>query len=407
MNICVFSIVNYWQNIKGGMEIHGKCLSEGLAMRGHDVTVLSTKHPEGKIFEEINGIKLFYLRNTRFGSSRHHWAKESVKRFFDLHERNPFHVIWSQSFAAYGLAYSNRLNLTVPIIPILHGCIYQELNTFRANLFGSHLTPIALSKIFLGLFFSYYKQQRPLLSIADCIITASRELGNDLRRWYGEQIAKKAVPIFNGIDPEIFRPDPQSRHTIRTEFRIHDHEILLMTSGTLSREKGHHLAVRSLAHLQGEIPNSKLMIVGSGESRKFLEKQVRENGLGDRVLFTGFVPNYEMAKYYNAADIYLMPTLRIEGLPFVLLEAMSCGKPVVASRIGGNTSLVKHGENGFLIEPGDIKRLVHYLTMMLKDEGIIKRLSNSARETILENFTIDKMVCNTLDIMTKTRVSTN
>ena len=114
-----------------------------------------------------------------------------------------------------------------------------------------------------------------------------------------------------------------------------------------------------------------------------------------------------MAKYYNAADIYLMPTLRIEGLPFVLLEAMSCGKPVVASRIGGNPSLVKHGENGFLIEPGDIKRLVHYLTMMLKDEGIIKRLSNSARETILENFTIDKMVVNTLDIMTKTLVSTN
>ena len=66
MNICFFSVVNYWQGINGGMEIHGKILCEGLVERGHDVTIISTNHPEGKEFEIQSGIKIFYLKNNLF-----------------------------------------------------------------------------------------------------------------------------------------------------------------------------------------------------------------------------------------------------------------------------------------------------------------------------------------------------
>jgi len=399
MRICVFSIVNYWQDVKGGMEIHGKLLSEGLAKKGHHVSIISTKHPEGKKIEVQQGVNIFYLENTVFGSRRNQWIRESVRTFFELHHQHAFDVIWSQSFAAYGLASSNRLNLTVPIIPILQGCIHQELNTFRTNLFARHLTPFSLSKAFISLFYSYYKEQKPLLSISDRIITASQELVNDLRRWYGKQIANKAAPVFNAIDPALFRPDPLLRNTIRTKFQIQDDQPLLMTSGTLNKEKGHHLAIKSFSYVQREIPNARLMIVGSGASKTLLEKQIRETGLEDKVFFTGFVPNHEMVKYYNAADVYLMPTLRIEGLPFVLLEAMSCAKPVVATRTGGNTSLIKDGENGFLIEPTNIQQLIHYIMMILKDDKIKNRLSTSARKTILEDFTIDKMVDKTIALM--------
>jgi glycosyltransferase involved in cell wall biosynthesis len=399
MHTCAFSLVNYWQGVKGGMEIHGQLLSQGLVNRGHRVSIISTRHPEGKEIEEQEGVKIYYLPNTVFGSRRNQWTRESVRKFYELHRQDPFDVIWSQSFAAYGLACSSHLNLTVPIIPILHGCIYQELNSFRTNLFGGYLTPFSLCKYFIGLLFSYYKEQKPLLSISDRIITVSQELVNDLRRWYGERIATKAVPVHNGIDPEDFCPDPQARHTIRNKFQIQEEETLLMTSGVLNKEKGHHLAIKSLFYLQREIPNTKLMIVGSGESRKSLEKLMRKTGLQDRVLFTGFVPNHQMVQYYNAADVYLMPTLRIEGLPFVLLEAMSCGKPVVATRAGGNASLVKHGENGFLIEPGNIQQLVHYTTTILKDGESTARLSVAARQTIVEDFNIDKMVDKTIKII--------
>ena len=402
MRICVFSIVNYWQGANGGMEIHGQLLSRGLVNEGHHVSIISTKHPDGKETEEQQSIKIYNLPNTVFGSRRNQWIRESVRKFYELHRQDPFDVIWSQSFAAYGLASSSRLNLTIPIIPILHGCIHQEFNSFKTNLFGGHLAPFSLLKIFAGLFYSYCMQQKPLLSISDRIITVSQELVNDLKRWYGERIATKTVPVFNGIDPEVFRPDPQARNTIRTKFQIQDNEILLMTSGALNKEKGHHLAIESMLYLQREVPNTKLMIVGSGEFRPLLERQVQENGLQESIIFTGFIPNHEMVKYYNAADIYLMPTLRIEGLPFVLLEAMSCAKPVVATHIGGNTSIIKDGENGFLIEPTNIQQLRHYIMLILKDDKIKNKLSNSARETVINDFTIDKMVYQTVGLMNET-----
>lgn len=402
MHICTFSLVNYWQGVKGGMEIHGKLLSEGLVNRGHRVSFISTKHPDGKETGEERGVKIYNLPNTVFASRRNQWIRESVRKFYELHREDPFDVIWSQSFAAYGLASSSRLNLTIPIIPILHGCIHQELNSFKTNLFAGHLAPFSLPKIFAGLFYSYYMQQKPLLSISDRIITVSQELVNDLRRWYGKSIATKTVPVFNGIDPEVFRPDPQARKTIRTKFQIQDNEILLMTSGALNKEKGHHLAIESMLYLQREVPNTKLMIVGSGEFRPLLERQVQDNGLQESIIFTGFIPNHEMVKYYNAADIYLMPTLRIEGLPFVLLEAMSCAKPVVATHIGGNTSIIKDGENGFLIEPTNIQQLRHYIMLILKDDKIKNKLSNSARETVINDFTIDKMVYQTVGLMNET-----
>jgi len=401
MNICVFSIVNYWQGAKGGMEIHGKLLSQGLANKGHRVSIISTRHPEGKKTEQHEGVKIFFLQNTIFGSRRNQWTKESVRKFYELHQQDPFDVIWSQSFGAYGLAYSDRSKLTVPVIPILQGCISQEVKTFKTNIFSKQLAPFSHFKAFLSLFYSYYREQKPLLSISDRIITASHELVNDLRRWFGEQIATKAVPVFNGIDPEVFSPSRHLRRNLRRKFGIQDNETLLMTSGTLNKEKGHHLAIKSLSYMQREIPNTKLMIVGSGESQKLLEKQVREAGLEDKVLFTGFVPNHEMVKYYNAADIYLMPTLRIEGLPFVLLEAMSCAKPVIATCIGGNTSVIRDGENGLLIEPNDIKQLTRNIIIIIRDDKMAERLSFSARKTIVEQYSFDKMTDNTMNIMQK------
>lgn len=399
MHVCAFSIVNYWQNVKGGMEIHGKLLSQGLTNREHRVSIISTKHPDGKEVEEHEGVKIYYLRNTVFGSRRNQWIRESVRKCYELHEQDPFDVIWSQSFAAYGLTYSDRAKLAVPIIPILQGCIRQEINSFKTNSFAGKLRSFSLFKAFSGLFYSYYRQQKPLLSISDRIITASEELIDDLSRWFGERIATKAVPVFNSIDPEVFRPNLDLRGKLRKKLGIQDDEVLLMTSGTLNKEKGHHLAIESLSHIHTHLPSTKLMIVGSGEFRSSLEKQIQENGLQESIIFPGFIPNHEMVKYYNAADVYLMPTLRIEGLPFVLLEAMSCAKPVVATRTGGNTSIIKDGENGFLIEPTNIKQLIHYIMMILKDDKIKTRLSESARKTILEDCNIDKMVDKTVEII--------
>lgn len=401
MRVCVFSIVNYWHGVKGGMEIHGKLLSEGLVKKGHHVSIITTRHCDTKEFEEKAGVRIYYLKDTVFGSRRKNWRRESVSKCLELHQEQPFDIVWSQSFAAYGLAYSNTKNLNLPVVPILHGCIRQEINSFKNNILFNYRKPQTILRSFIGFFFSYYRVQKPLLSISNRIIATSKELVDDLRQWYGVDVANRSIAIFNGIDTTHFCPNQEYRNSIRRKYRVKDNEVLLMTLGSLNREKGNHLAIDALSRIKQKTPAVKLMIVGTGEYRTMLEKKILNLGLHNHVIFTGFVDNEETVKFYNSADVYLMPTLRVEGLPFVLLEAMSCGKPVIASRIGGNTSVITDGDNGLLIEPGNVEQLIEKVQMIIRDGRLANRLSSSARKTISNHFSADQMIDGTLSLMEK------
>ena len=196
MNICVFSRQTFWQGVKGGMELHGKFLSEGMIDKGNQVSVITTKHPSGKIFEKINDINIYYLRNTVFGSRRNGWTKESAAKFYQLHKEQPVDIIWSQSFDAYGLTFSNNTKFKIPIIPILQGCIQQELVTFFVHFLNTWKQPIKAIRALVGLFFSYLIVQKRLLNYSDYIITASHQVQADLNKWFGEQIANKCITIF-------------------------------------------------------------------------------------------------------------------------------------------------------------------------------------------------------------------
>lgn len=187
MNICSFSRVNYWQGVKGGMDLHGKLLSEGMVNRGHNVSIISTRHPNGTKYEERNGVKIYYLENTIFGSRRKGWQRESVNKFFELHQYLPFDVIWSQSFDAFGLTRLDKSSLKMPVIPTLHGSIQQEARTFITNISSNFIKPKKIIKSFAGLFFSYFIAQRPLLYFSEKIITVSYQVTEDIRKWFGQR----------------------------------------------------------------------------------------------------------------------------------------------------------------------------------------------------------------------------
>jgi len=399
MNICGFSRISYWHGIKGGMDLHGRLLSEGISDQGHGICIITTRHPDGREFEERKGVKIFYLKDTVFGSRRGGWSKQSVTKFSELHGQGPFDVLWSQSFDAFGLTSLGRDVLTVPVVLTLHGSIQQEATTFRANMLSNILKPQRIIRSFLGLFFSYFVAQRPLLLLADRIITVSTRVTEDLARWYGRGITRKCLTIPNGIDTTLFKPDEGQRAEIRSKYGIDDRETLLLTVGRITHEKGHHLALEALRRLQDGNGHFKLMVVGEGENRATLEREVQKAGLTGDVIFAGQVDNTQTAHYYNSADIFLMPTLTVEGLPFVLLEAMACAKPVVASRIGGNTTVIEEGENGFLIEPGQINQLADKVRLLANNQGLSERVSQAARQTVLRSLSVDDMVSQTLEVM--------
>jgi glycosyltransferase involved in cell wall biosynthesis len=120
--------------------------------------------------------------------------------------------------------------------------------------------------------------------------------------------------------------------------------------------------------------------------------------LQSRVVFAGAVPHERAADYFNAADLYVLPTLRQEGLPFSLVEAMACQKPVIVSRIGGVPSIVVPGVNGLLVTPDDLESLSQAIVRVLTDKELAANLSQKARETVVGGYSLATMVQGTLKV---------
>ena len=281
----------------------------------------------------------------------------------------------------------------------MHGCIEQEAKTFRANISTKISKPQEIIKSFAGLLFSYLIAQRPLLSFSKRIIAVSNQVTEDIRKWYGQKIANECVTISNGVDTSIFKPDRGQRISIRRKYGIDDHEILLLTLGRVTHEKGHHVAIKALKQLINKDMNLKLLVVGDGKEREILQEIICRDRIEKDVIFAGQVDNRETVQYYNCADFFLMPTLTVEGLPFVLLEAMSCAKPVIASRIGGNTNVIEDTINGLLVDPGEVEQLTEKIRLLVNNQSLAKKISGAARETVLKRYSVDQMVSQTLQVM--------
>ena len=399
MNICCFSRVNYWQGIKGGMDLHGKMLSEGLVHHGHQVSMISTYRPGNSPFLDKNGVRYYHLKNTVFGSRRHGWPQKSIRKYLNLHGEKPFDLLWSQSFDAYGITATHPKSAYPPVVLRLAGSVVQEYRSFRSNFFLHLKKPNSLARAALGLLFSYFVTQRPLMEYADGIIVVSTVVVDDIQRWFGEHFAAKCVVVNNGIDIDNFKPDPMIRRQIRQQYGIKENENLLLSLGRITHEKGHHLAIEAIREIERRGFDVKLMIAGKGPFLEGLKQNVITLGLEKKVIFIGHIENACTVKYYNAADIFLMPTLTIEGLPFTLLEAMACTKPVIASRLGGNLTLIDDRANGLFIIPGDVNDIADKVEMLLTNHDLTTKLSSAARDTIINGYSIDKMISNYFEIM--------
>jgi len=152
---------------------------------------------------------------------------------------------------------------------------------------------------------------------------------------------EKTVVLRNGVDLAGLRPldREESRRALGVDGKV------LLSVGHLIERKGHYLIIEAMAQL----PDYSLMIVGEGTDRAALESQVAAAGLSDRVRFFGQIPHDQLARIYSAADALVLASSR-EGWANVLLEAMACGTPVVATDVWGTAEAVTAPEAGVLIK---------------------------------------------------------
>lgn len=137
--------------------------------------------------------------------------------------------------------------------------------------------------------------------------------------------------------------------------------------------KGVDTVIRALPRLLQKFPKLYYLVVGDGDARPSLELLAKECGVAEHVVFTGRQATGSLRGYYEAADVFVMPS-RQEGFGIAFLEAMSACKPSVAARCGGAPEVVSDGETGFLVDYGDVSALEARLTDLLADEGLRHRM---------------------------------
>jgi glycosyltransferase involved in cell wall biosynthesis len=159
--------------------------------------------------------------------------------------------------------------------------------------------------------------------------------------------ASKIRVVLHGVDFELFRP-AENREQIRHRLGLSG--PTLITVGHLTENKGHHLAISALR----ELPDMQLLIAGDGEQKQYLQELARDEGVADRVRFLGLIRQQELPDYYNAADALILASGR-EGIANVLMEALACGTPVVATAVWGAPEVITSDVAGVLIEERSAK----------------------------------------------------
>lgn len=174
---------------------------------------------------------------------------------------------------------------------------------------------------------------------ADAIITVADALKNELKRLGAPP--EKTTVLRNGVDLELFRP--ADREAERRALGLDG--LVLLSVGHLIERKGHDLVIEALKDVDG----ATLLIVGDGPERASLEARAVEIGVADRVRFLGQIEHEELYCIYNAADIFVLASAR-EGWPNVLLEAMACGTPCVATDVWGSGEVLRASDGGRLVK---------------------------------------------------------
>ncbi|REK22357.1 MAG: glycosyltransferase [Planctomycetota bacterium] len=194
--------------------------------------------------------------------------------------------------------------------------------------------------------------------------------------------------IPNGVDTERFRPAPEQRAALRAELGLPTDGLMIGMVARFDPVKNHSGAIRALARLRQRGLDVHLAFAGTGERQSLLAEVAREEQVADRVHFLGYRADVNCV--YQALDVFLLNSHR-EGMSNTVIEAMSCGLPVVATRVGANPECLVDEESGLLVPPDDSATLAERLARLVDDE-LRARFATAARRRIEEEFSIDRMV---------------
>lgn len=222
---------------------------------------------------------------------------------------------------------------------------------------------------------------------ADKVVCVSDEV----YRYESEKLrapACKLTVVKNGIDTNRFIKDPATGAAIKGLLGIGAGTKVVGTVGRLAKVKNQAMLIDAFAQLQKSVPDSRLVIVGGGPLEQELKMRAGQSGAGGSIIFLG--ERKDIPALLGMLDVFVLSSLS-EGSPVVLLEAMACGLPVVATRVGGIPELIKDEVSGLLVPSQDLAAMSAALSRLLTDEPLRGRISEANRKRAVEEFDVKRM----------------
>jgi glycosyltransferase involved in cell wall biosynthesis len=222
-------------------------------------------------------------------------------------------------------------------------------------------------------------------SEVDCFVASCAAVGD---RLVADGIPRSRITIVHeGVDVERLARLPSV--AVHAEFFLPTGAPVVCNVAALAPHKGQHHLIDAAALVVREVPDVRFIIVGDGELRAALEKQIKEKHLERHVFLAGF--RVDALELTQGCDLFAVSSIN-EGLCIALVDAMAMGKPAVATTAGGIPEVMINGETGYLVPPRDHKAMADRLVFLLKHASERQRMGQAALARVREAFTVDRMI---------------
>lgn len=360
-------------------------LSKRLLSKGRSIVVLAPHASNAKKHELFGGLYVYRfqyffplnIQKVAYGAGIIPNVKGSILALLQI----PFFLL-SEYLNAYKLIkkYNPEIIHAHWLIPqgVIAAMLKKKSMKLIVTIHGSDLFPLK-NKLFMSI-------QKKILENCDVCTLNSEATKNELLKRFRE-FKKKVIVIPMGVDTKLF-----SKKNAKSKFNEYKDKKIILFVGRLNEQKGIEYLVKAMPIINKKIKNTLLLIAGEGSHKKELQKLADSLNVKN-IEFLGALRHDKLAGYYNLADVFVLPsvTSRIgtEGLGLVLLEAMSCGTPVIGTNTGGIPSIIKNNQNGLLVKERDENGLAGGIIKILSDRKLSKKLSNNGIKFVRNSYSWD------------------
>ncbi len=419
-------------DVMGGAEISCRLLAEALSREGVEVHVLTPSFSGSQRTVKVDGFTThYYLFPFRSAIKRHVilgnpffylWSFKAVSRYVEragldlVHAQNKYSTPGSAlaarhrripvfatvrdtlplcEFAICTLEGETRIGVDCGFLKLLK-CTreFQELYDLKGSVLSKALKWIPLAfyaKINGGSLRFFLKRVDQIVAVSNGLKEVYSKSGFDPDRI-------TVVPNIIPIPDQLKTKNLKELGELKRRFNLGSEDRLVLYVGRLSWGKGTHILIEAMGRVLSKIQDSKLVVVGEGILEPVLKEKAASQGMSGSVLFLGHLDHETVLKLYHLARVVVSPSVWPEPLSRVHLEAMTAGKPLVASKVGGNLETVIDGKTGLLVAPGEVEPLAESIIYLLENPGVARDLGEQGKMEARRRFSVSGTARRMIDL---------